>query len=648
MFTNTKKSCFNLSVLKTNIQKLGKFLSNMIMPNISIFIALGLINSLFMPYGWIPNKYLSELIFPISSYLLPILIGYTGGRLIGGDRGGIPGAISTIGIISNSSIHALLGVMISGPLAGFLIYLLDNKIQKRIKSGFEMLVNNFSSAIISILSLILSFFIIGPFVNYFSSYLFYFISFIIKNNLLPFSAIFIEPAKIFFLNNIINHGIFSPLGFQEVQEKGKSLFFLLESNPGPGLGVLISWLLFGYQTNKKIIYSSAIIHFFGGIHEIYFPYILKIPRLIIALILGSMTGIFFLSFFHGGLISSASPGSILSIIAMTPKDYYYSNLMSVFFSFFVSFVCSSFLLKTIKQKDIKGYDSSLNLNIDLNKNLNSLKSIDNITYSLNKDKMIKIFVACDAGMGSSIMGAAILNKKVKLSKLPLCVSVNYSAIDVLPKNADIVITHIKLTDKAKSFVPKAMHFSLNNFLDYHFYDDLIKYLQKVTNKSNSDIFLNSVSNSNIKNNINTQKLFKLTKKNIFLNQYAYNKEEAINFVGSKLFEQGYVKFEYIKSMLEREKLAPTWLGESIALPHGTISAKDKILNTGIIFCQFPKGVQFGENIDDIAHLVIGIAARNNEHVMVVSSLTNALDNENIIKELSNTKDSNRVLEILSL
>ncbi|QIE02241.1 PTS mannitol transporter subunit IICBA [Buchnera aphidicola] len=622
--------------IKLKIQNFGQFLSNMIMPNISIFIVWGIMSALFIPLGWQPNKSLEQLIRPIIFYLLPILIGYTGGSLVAGKRGGLIGSITTIGVIASADIPMLLGGMIVGPMSGWIIKYIDTKINNKIKYGFEMLVNNFSIAILGLLLSVISFLIIGPLIVWLSHVLEYLIKMIMYYHLLPLTAIIIEPAKIFFLNNAINHGIFSPLGIQEASEKHISIFFLIESNPGPGLGILIAWLLFGKGHLSKSAGGAAIIEFLGGVHEIYFPYVLMQPKLIISLILGSMCSIFILVFLQGGLISTASPGSILSILAMTPKGCYLTNMISVFCAFLVSFISAALLLKFQYKinHDNKNFQNHQNIN-------DSKVLINNSNNNFDSNIIKTIIVACDAGMGSSALGASILRKKIKKANLHH-ISVVNTAINLLPKKTDLVITHKNLTPRAQKYAPYAHHISLKNFLNDNFYDNLIEKLAQ--NSMNLDS-TNLLKNNNKKESLD---LFQLTESNILLNQNAHNKEEAINIIGQNLVEQGYVKSDYIQSMLDREKLSSTWLGESIALPHGTIESKDSVLKTGIIFCQFPKGVRFGDEIDDIAYLVIGIAAKNNEHITVVSNITNALDNKETIKKLSTTNSKSEVLSLLNM
>ncbi|MCO6557057.1 MAG: PTS mannitol transporter subunit IICBA [Gilliamella sp.] len=622
------------SNIKLKVQNFGRFLSNMVMPNIGAFIAWGFITAIFIPTGWYPNETIAKLVSPMITYLLPLLIGYTGGKLVHGERGAVVGAITTMGVIVGADIPMFLGAMIVGPLGGWVIKQFDKTIDGKVKSGFEMLVNNFSAGIIGMLLALLSFFAIGPSVVVASSKLTLAVNFLVEHNLLPLTSIIIEPAKILFLNNAINHGIFSPLGIQQAAEHSQSIFFLIEANPGPGLGLLLAYMLLGKGSAKSSASGAAIIHFFGGIHEIYFPYVLMNPRLIIAVILGGMTGVFTLTLFGAGLSSPASPGSIIAVLAVTPKSSMFGVIISVIAATMVTFIVSAILLKTTKEADKSLEEAKSNIS----EMKNESKGIVNGTLDLTKVK--KIIVACDAGMGSSAMGAGVLRKKVQDADLDIFVT--NVAINNLPDDVDIVVTHKDLTDRAKQHAPNAHHISLTNFLDSQLYSQLVADLlsSQANNEASETVPISNQSTDNIS-------LFKLSQQNIFLGLTAKNKEEAIRFAGQKLVDNGYVTPTYIEAMLEREKLTSTYLGESIAVPHGTIESKDDVIKTGIVFCQYPAGVQFGDEEDDKAKIVIGIAAHNNEHLDVIAKLTNALDDETIIAKLATTNNIEEVLAILS-
>lgn len=635
------------SDIKIKVQNFGRFLSNMVMPNIGAFIAWGIITALFIPTGWLPNETMAKLVGPMITYLLPLLIGFTGGRLVGGDRGGVVGAITTMGVIVGADMPMFLGSMIAGPLGGWAIKTFDRQVDGKIKSGFEMLVNNFSAGIIGMLLAILAFLAIGPLVEGLSHILAAGVNLMVQNNLLPLTSIFVEPAKILFLNNAINHGIFSPLGIQQASEAGKSIFFLIEANPGPGMGVLMAYMFFGRGNAKQSAGGAAIIHFFGGIHEIYFPYVLMNPRLILAVILGGMTGVFTLTLLNGGLVSPASPGSILAVLAMTPKGAYFANITAIVAAFAVSFVVSAILLKTSKVKEDDDIETAARRVQEMKaqskgQSTAGAAAADGLHGDLSHVR--KIIVACDAGMGSSAMGAGVLRKKVNDAGLT-SISVTNMAINSLPGDVDLVITHRDLTERAMRQAPHAQHISLTNFLDSGLYTDLTARLVEAGRSAGHREKVTATLNDSF--DAGQDHLFKLSASNIFLGNVAADKEQAIRFAGEQLVKGGYVEPEYVEAMLAREKLTPTYLGESIAVPHGTVEAKDRVLKTGVVFCQYPQGVHFGEEPDDIARLVIGIAARNNEHIQVITSLTNALDDDSVIARLATTNDVQEVLNLLS-
>ncbi|NIK78198.1 PTS system mannitol-specific IIC component [Paenibacillus castaneae] len=466
--------------IKVSVQRFGRFLSGMVMPNIGAFIAWGLITALFIPTGWIPNESLATLVGPMITYLLPILIGYTGGQMIHGVRGGVVGAIVTLGVIAGADIPMFLGAMIVGPFGAWVLKKFDNSIEGKIPSGFEMLINNFSSGIIGGGLALIAFKGIGPVVEALSKVLASGVEWLINTGLLPLANILIEPAKVLFLNNAINHGILGPLALDQASQAGKSIIYMLESNPGPGLGILLAYWLFGKGMVKNSAPGAAIIHFFGGIHEIYFPYILMNPRLILAAIAGGVSGTFTFSIFGAGLVAAPSPGSIIAYFTMTPKGGYLAMLSGVAVATIVSFLVSAVLLKTSKQKEDADNELELaaqkmqQMKAESKGNAASPAPSQTEQTQLSKEQVKKIVFSCDAGMGSSAMGASILRKKVNAAKLPITV-IN-TAISDIPGDADIVITHKTLTDRARQKAPSAEHISIENFLKSPEYDLLVQRL----------------------------------------------------------------------------------------------------------------------------------------------------------------------------
>ncbi|MXQ54842.1 PTS mannitol transporter subunit IICB [Shimazuella alba] len=451
------------SSLKVRIQKFGRFLSGMVMPNIGAFIAWGLITALFIPSGWLPNEKIAALVDPTIKYLLPLLIGYTGGKLIYDVRGGVIGALATIGVIAGAEVPMFLGAMVAGPLGGYIIKKVDSLFEGKVRTGFEMLVNNFSAGIVGAIIMIISYLGIGPIVAAISAVLSAGVKVIVGMGLLPLVSLLIEPAKVLFLNNAINHGVLSPLGLQEAAETGKSIFFLLETNPGPGLGLLLAYWIFGKGATKQSAPGAAIIHFFGGIHEIYFPYILANPRLILATIAGGMSGVFTFQLFGAGLVATPSPGSIFALMAISPKGGLFPVLLGVVISTAVSFLVATLLIRTSKKNEEDIEKAQVKM-----KEMKA-QSKGQVLTNTNRD-VKKVVFACDAGMGSSAMGASILRKKFQ--DAGISIEVINKAINDIPEDADIVITQKTLTDRAKAKHSDAEHISVDNFLNSPKYEEL--------------------------------------------------------------------------------------------------------------------------------------------------------------------------------
>lgn len=472
--------------LRARIQKFGSYLSGMVMPNIGAFIAWGLITALFIEDGWFPNATLAELVDPMIIYLLPLLIGYSGGRMLYGVRGGVVGAIATMGVIVGTDIPMFLGAFVMGPLGGFVIRSFDSLIEGKVRQGFEMLVNNFSAGILGGLLAIGGLLGVSPVVSALSNALGRGVEFIVSLGLLPLVSIFVEPAKVLFLNNAINHGVLSPLGLEQAREAGKSILFLVETNPGPGLGVLLAYWFVGSGIARSSAPGAAIIQFFGGIHEIYFPYILMKPALILAAIAGGATGIFTFSLFDVGLAATPAPGSIFAILALTPPGNFVGVILGVIAATAVSFLVASAILKrspvgveedsgmtqaTQQMEEMKGSKSQVAGTLQED---DAEKEESEAVEDVSRAKTL-VF-ACDAGMGSSAMGASLLRNKIK--KAGLDASVTNSSLGELTDDADVVVTHEDLTERARAKAPSAVHISVDNFLGSPRYDELVERMKE--------------------------------------------------------------------------------------------------------------------------------------------------------------------------
>lgn len=472
--------------MKEKVQTFGRFLSGMVMPNIGAFIAWGLLTAFFIETGWCPNEKFAAFVTPMSQIMLPLLIAYTGGEAVAGKRGGVIGVIATMGVIVGSDIPMFIGAMIVGPLAAWIIKKFDKLISGHIRPGFEMLVNNFSLGILGAVLAIVAMVGITPLVSGLNNVFSVGVGFLVKHGLLPVTSIFIEPAKVLFLNNAINHGILSPMGIQQVEETGKSVFFLLEANPGPGLGILLAYCFMGKGSARSSAPGAVIIHFLGGIHEIYFPYILMNPLLIIAAIASGASGILIFSLFDVGLTSPASPGSIIAILMMAERHSYLGICLGVLISAAVAFLISIPILKFMgkdtsleeaqKKKDEMKREAK-GLQVSSAESVEKKAEQESGEMKTSGGMIRKIAFACDAGMGSSAMGASVLKKKLAAAKLE-GIEVIHTPVSSIPADVQIVVTHRELGERAAHSNPAAGLILITNFLAAPEYDELITDIQK--------------------------------------------------------------------------------------------------------------------------------------------------------------------------
>jgi PTS system mannitol-specific IIC component len=338
---------------RARIQRFGSYLSGMVMPNIGAFIAFGFITALFIPDGWTPNADLAEMVGPMIVVLIPTLVAYTGGRMVHGQRGAVIGAVATFGAVVAAADPVsladgttvlpfggqvmILGAFILGPLAAYILKLFDRLVEGKVKAGFEMLIDNFSIGILGGALAIFGYKVIEPIVGWITDRLGDGVESLVNNNLLPLASVIIEPAKVLFLNNAINHGVLTPLGAAEVQEQGKSILFMLEANPGPGAGLLLAYLFFGPRSLRPTVPAALIIQFFGGIHEVYFPYVLMKPKMVLATIAGGASGIAIFQAFDVGLTGPAAPGSFIAFMGVTAKGDYPGVILGIAVSAAVAF-----------------------------------------------------------------------------------------------------------------------------------------------------------------------------------------------------------------------------------------------------------------------------------------------------------------------
>lgn len=638
--------------MRQQIQQFGRTLSGMVMPNIGAFIAWGFITALFIPEGWWPNGQLAQLVGPMLTYLLPLLIAYTAGRNVAGERGGVIGAIAAVGVIVGSDIPMFIGAMIMGPLAGYAIRRFDRMVEGHVKAGFEMLVSNFSIGILGMLLAVLGYYVVGSVVTGLTMLISSGAELVIRHGLPPLVSLFVEPAKVLFLNNAVNHGIFSPIGIEQARETGQSIMFLLETNPGPGLGVLLAYWLFGRGNARQSAPGAVIIQFFGGIHEIYFPYILARPVLIVAAIAGSAAGLLFFSLTDAGLVAPASPGSILSVLAMAPKGKTLIVLLGVVISAAVSLVVAAPFIRRASKTETEGDPAVGKLP----------QSTAGISPHAAGRPVRKVIFACDAGMGSSALGATRFRKRLRDAEIG--VAVGNSAADRIPSDADVVVCQSVLAERIAAAAKGAELIVIDNFLSDPGLDALFVRLAETTpscgvSGSRSAQSALSCDQSGLRDAAADsapqpeETAFApkdaapdgaiLQPGNIRIGLPAEPKEEAIRRAGELLVAGGYARPEYVDAMLRREELATTCLGMGLAIPHGTSDAKERVLRSGIVILQYPDGVDFdGEK----AHLIVGIAGVGDEHLEILARLSASFEDEELLQRLMTATDPQVIYDAL--
>jgi len=649
--------------MRVGVQRFGTFLSGMIMPNIGAFIAWGIITAFFIPAGFTPNEELAKLVGPMITYLLPLLIGYTGGRMVYGVRGGVVGAAATMGVIVGTDIPMFIGAMIMGPLTAWIMKRLESLWENKVKPGFEMLIDNFTAGIVAAVMAIFGMLVIGPVVKAFSNGASAVVEFLVNNGLLPFTSIFIEPAKVLFLNNAVNHGILTPLGTEQALAQGKSILFLLEANPGPGVGILLAYMIFGKGMAKASAPGAALIQFVGGIHEIYFPYVLMKPIIILAAIGGGMTGIFTLVLTGAGLRSPAAPGSIIAVFAATPADSFFGVALSVLLAATVSFLIASVILKaskdvegdelgaaTTRMEAMKGKKSSVS---------SALTGAGAGGVAVLAGPVKNIVFACDAGMGSSAMGASVLRNKIKAAGYP-DVKVTNSAIANLSDTYDVVITHQDLTERARPATSSAVHVSVDNFMNSPKYDEIVELVKSSNAPADASGAMAAADAAGAGTAMAAAPAPEaataleaepgaaagpsgiLVADSVVLSGTATTRDAAIDEAGRLLLDRGAVDAGYLDAMHEREESVSTYMGSYLAIPHGTNAAKDHIMRSAVSVVRYPDGIDWnGKEVK----FVVGVAGINNEHLQILSSIAKVFTNKAQVAQLEAATTVDEVLDL---
>lgn len=688
--------------IRVGVQKVGTFLSGMIMPNIPALIAWGIFTAFFIAVGWTPNPALESIVGPMIHYLLPILIAYQGGRMVYETRGAVVGAVATFGAIAGSDwliklvnedlvaageaeigqIHMFIGAMIMGPLAAWVMKKLDALWEGKIKAGFEMLVNMFSAGIFGFIAAVFAFYVLAPIVNWIMDLLGGAVGWLVDNGLLPLTSILIEPAKVFFLNNAINHGVLTPLGTAESAGAGKSILFLLEANPGPGLGILLAFTLFGVGAARASAPGAAIIQFFGGIHEVYFPYVLMKPALLLAVIAGGATGVGTNAIFQSGLVAPAAPGSIIAVLAQTARDSYVGVILSVVLSALVSFLIAAVILRASRKRDLAaeaagsdGFATAV-ARTQANKGKSSATlsglagagaAAGTATLTAPAHTIERVVFACDAGMGSSAMGASVLRNKFKAAGIE-GVNVTNKAIAALDGSADLVVTQQQLTDRARQREQSAVHVSVDNFMNSPKYDEIVQMLlvqqsadeTKAEHGEPTDEGAGFVATPTPATDAPATRAEAraaaaavdsgaaasegvLTQGSVRIHAGSVSRDEAIREAADILGSAGAVTGKYYDAMLTREQTVSTFMGNELAIPHGTNDAKDAVLASALTVVRYDGGVDWD---GDKVTFVVGIAGRGDEHLGLLQNVALLFSDEEQVEQLKRAETPEELYTLL--
>ncbi len=611
--------------MKEKIQRFGRALSAMVMPNIGAFIAWGLITAIFIPGGWWPNESIAKMVSPMLKYLLPTLIAFTAGKNVGGYRGGVAGAVAAMGVIIGTETPMFLGAMIMGPIAGWCVKRFDKLVEGKIGAGFEMLVDNFSLGIIAMLLSIAGYLVIGHAVSWVTDGLSAGVNWMLAHKLNPLLAVLVDPAKVLFLNNAVNHGIMTPLGIQQAAEIGQSMLFLVDPNPGPGLGILLACWVFGKGSTRQSAPGAVVIQLLGGIHEIYFPYVLARPILLLAVMVGNICALSFFTLVDFGLVAPASPGSLISIILMSPKGKTLLGILGVLIGTVVSFLLAAPMVKA--RPDFQGESESA-----------PVPGPDAAGPAIAGGVIRKIVFACDAGMGSSALGATRF--KARLMKAGLQdIKCTNCAVGDIPADASLVICQKELADRARLSGKEVL--PITNFLGDPALDALLARLQ---GDSSTSLGMTEGAPLSFRPSEASGEIPLLAARNIITSLPPEDKEAAILRAGRLLEASAYVDEGYAEAMLERERIATTYMGMGVAIPHGTAEAKAKVRRSGIVVLQYPEGVDFG---GEKARLLIGIAGVGDEHLDILARVSSSLEDPDTLEKLCTTSDPNEILNALS-
>lgn len=451
--------------LKRLLSKGVKFYSSIIAANLPLFIMLGFISLAFSNSGLFPNEKMALVSQSCYSYLLPTILAYYAGKKIGGDSGAFTGAVCGLSISIFSAYTSFIASIFMGTLCGVLCRFLKEKIKFDKFTGFEMISKNIFFGAVGVITVSLKYFVFAPIFSYIDLFFANLIEYLTDVKTLPITTSIIETLKVFSLNNSINHGFLIPAGVENTANFGKSVFFLLETNPGPGLGILLALYILN-KDRRKYFASCMTVQAIGGIHEIYFPIILSNLKLLIALILGAMSGNLVFYLLHVGARGAISPGSIITIFLMCSPSDWLAILLGIATSAVVSCISACLILEFDAHKS-KEIESDDNTSERIETTSEPLFNLPDFGY------VEDIVFVCDAGIGSSVMAASMF-KKILIENGLGGISVSSSPVDEIPEDADLLICQKIISTKARDYNEYATIIEVENFMDSNMYKAIIE------------------------------------------------------------------------------------------------------------------------------------------------------------------------------
>lgn len=450
-----------------NIHKIGKFYTRIIMKHIGIFIFIGFLSVVFHDHGWFPN----EDIYAISQLMywtvLPAFIAFEGGRMIAGAEGGILAVLAISGLLLSENSIGLLGAMLIGPFAGKLWKYEEQFVERYAGPSFQMLVRNLLIGVCGGILSVLGYFLVSPVLGVVVKTAYGAIDWLVSSQLIGLISIVIEPAKVFFLNNVINHTILVPIGIGQMQEAESSILFLLEANPGPGLGMMAA-LCYRNKEKRSEYVSAMIAQTAGGIHEVYFPFVLSDLRLLIPLILGGIAGNLCFGIMGAGLQGMVSPGSIFTIILMAGRENSIPVLMGICVSAVLSFAGSLVVMRWGTQRKIRQQQGEESRT----KEEMQMKEEVQVKNEIRINNIRRIAFVCDGGVGSSAMGAALFRRQLaKEGIVGICVEA-YAA-DMVPDEVELVVCQRNFYEMLPQEVKAKEVYKVESLMNIGEYENLL-------------------------------------------------------------------------------------------------------------------------------------------------------------------------------